>query len=342
MADQSQTIETSDPSALPASPLVSVYTLAYKHEKFIAQAIDGIITQQCNFPIELIIGEDCSPDRTREIALDYQRRYPHLIRVLTSEKNVGAYANARRCQLATRGKYIAICEGDDYWHHPRKLQMQVDLMEANPSMVVSHTDFDRLTKFRRRHACHKRYPSRWLAKDDAFIALLHEWSVMTVTCMFRRDVLTSFIGSIYDNPAWPFGDRNKLLFASLNGTFGYIDKSTATFRKRGGSAMNSGPQTNLSLATAALECIELFISKHPPDKHTGQEALAIANQIVYYAAFRAGQAEQMDQSFTSLSAIGVPIHYLSHRLRHFAIQTGLFIPIRNVGRAMIDRYLSAM
>src|SRR5690606_34799591 len=100
--------EISDSDLLADNPLVSVCMLAYGHEDFIDGAIEGVAAQQCNFPIELIIGDDRSPDRTSEIVLDYQKRYPGLVRILTSDKNVGAYANARRCLLATRGKYIAL------------------------------------------------------------------------------------------------------------------------------------------------------------------------------------------------------------------------------------------
>lgn len=342
MADQPQMIEISDPSALPEDPLVSVNMLAYRHEKFIAEAIEGVIAQQCDFPIELIIGEDCSPDRTGDIVRDYQRRYPHLIRILTAQKNVGMHANSARCFEASRGPYIAYCEGDDYWHHPRKLQMQVDLMEADPAMSVCHTDFDRLTRFRRRRFCHRRYPTRWLAQGNAYTALLHEWSVMTATVMFRRDVLISFVGTIYDNPAWPFGDRNKLLFASLRGKFGYLDESTATFRKRAGSAMNSGPSAGLRLATAALECIELFISNNPPDENARRQALAKTYQILYAAAFRAGDARQLDRTFEYLLNSGVQVNRWSHKWRQFAIRIRFPIFLRNGLRALIDRYVSAM
>lgn len=130
------TTEISDRSKLAEAPLVSVTMLAYRHEQFIAQAIESVVGQQCDFPIELIIGEDCSPDRTREIVLDYQRRYPHLIRVLISDRNVGMQANAARCAAASRGKFGAPCEGDDYWCDPTKLARQVAVFEQQPECVL--------------------------------------------------------------------------------------------------------------------------------------------------------------------------------------------------------------
>jgi glycosyltransferase involved in cell wall biosynthesis len=340
--EQQATIEVADWNKLPASPLVSIYMLAYRHERFIADAISGVLAQQCDFPIELIIGEDCSPDSTRDIVLDFQRRHPELIRVLTSEHNVGGYDNARRCLLATRGKYVAICEGDDFWHHPKKLQMQVDLMEANPSMTVCHTDYDRLTKFRRRRSMHKQQPSRWLAKGDAYIPLLHEWSVTTATSMYRRDVLMSFVGSIYDNPAWPFGDWNKLLFASLMGPFGYLDVSTAAFRKRLGSASNSGADSRLRMTLCHLECIKLFLSTHPVDDATASRALSKTYRKMYQRAYQAGNVDKMDEARASLLEYGSSMPSWLHGLRKLAIRLRLPFLIQSMARTMITRHLSGM
>ncbi len=125
-------VEISDLSQISTAPLVSVAVLTYNHEAYIEQAIEGILAQQCDFPIELIIGEDNSKDRTLDICLDYQKTYPHLIRVVTWHENVGATANFLRIWGRTRGKYVAGCEGDDYWIDPAKLTKQVALMEQFP------------------------------------------------------------------------------------------------------------------------------------------------------------------------------------------------------------------
>lgn len=336
------TIEIADWSRLPAKPLVSVYMLTYRHEKFIAQAIEGVVAQECEFPIELIIGEDCSPDQTRDIVLDYQRLYPGLIRVLTADRNVGAMANGRRCLLATRGKYIAICEGDDYWHHPRKLQMQVALMESNPAMPVCHTDYDRLTKRQHRRYCHRTHRSRWLAQGDAYVALLHEWSVKTATSMYRRNVLMAFIGSIYDNLSWPFGDRNKLLFASTRGPFGYIDESTATFRKTHGSATNSGVASSLELSLRTHDCMKLFLSHYPIDDMVARDVLSQINMTIYERAFKAKNKDAFMQSYRWLKCNGRSVARGGHMLRTIALRLGFPIDIMNIVRSFADRHLSAM
>ena len=92
--------------------------------------------QQVNFPMEFIIAEDCSTDGTRAICEEYAKKYPDLIRLITSETNVGVNPNELRAMKAARGKYIAYCEGDDYWTDPLKLQKQVDFLETHPDYSV--------------------------------------------------------------------------------------------------------------------------------------------------------------------------------------------------------------
>ncbi len=112
-----------------AAPIVSVIMTTYNHSRFIAQAIDSVLSQKTNFPIELIIGEDCSTDNTRQICLDYQQKDPTIIRLFLPEENVGFLRNYGQLLKLCRGKYIAIISGDDYWCDSTKLQKQYDCLE---------------------------------------------------------------------------------------------------------------------------------------------------------------------------------------------------------------------
>jgi len=120
-------------------PLVSINCLTYNHENFIATTINSFLIQKVSFPFEIIIGEDCSTDNTLKIANQYQAKYPNIIRVLSNEKNLGAYQNGVNVLKASLGKYIALCEGDDYWTDPLKLQKQVDFLEQNTEYVMTYT-----------------------------------------------------------------------------------------------------------------------------------------------------------------------------------------------------------
>jgi glycosyltransferase involved in cell wall biosynthesis/GNAT superfamily N-acetyltransferase len=118
-------------------PLVSICMITYNHENLIAQAIEGVVMQKTNFPIELIIGEDCSTDNTRKICLEYKEKFPDIIKLLLPKKNLGMQQNVVATLTACTGKYIALCEGDDYWTDPLKLQRQVDFLEANHDVILS-------------------------------------------------------------------------------------------------------------------------------------------------------------------------------------------------------------
>ncbi len=120
--------------------MVSVCVLVYNHEKFITQALEGILAQECNFRYEVIIGEDCSTDGSRKIVEKFAARYPEIIKPILQQQNVGARINCAQSLAACTGKYIAMCEGDDYWMVSNKLQMQVDFLEANPDYSLCFTD----------------------------------------------------------------------------------------------------------------------------------------------------------------------------------------------------------
>lgn len=127
--------ETSDPEKLCKHPLVSVEMITYLHEAYIRDAIEGVVNQETDFEYELIIGEDCSPDKTREICLELQKKHPDKIRVLWADVNVyNLGGNQNRCHARVRGDFIAYCEGDDYWTDPYFLQKQVNAMRANPTV----------------------------------------------------------------------------------------------------------------------------------------------------------------------------------------------------------------
>ena len=127
-----------DEHALVANPLVSVIVMAYNHAEYLESAIDGVLSQKVDFPIEILIGEDCSADGTREIAQRYQLLHPKLIKIITAHRNVGIQRNWQRLIAASRGKYLAHLDGDDYWL-PGKLAQQIEFLKANPDCAAVYT-----------------------------------------------------------------------------------------------------------------------------------------------------------------------------------------------------------
>jgi glycosyltransferase involved in cell wall biosynthesis len=119
-------------------PQVTARVVTYNHASFIRDCLEGILMQQTTFPFEIVVGEDCSTDGTREIVMNYAKEYPDKMRVITSDYNVGMRANGKRCYLASRGKYVALCDGDDHWTDPLKLQKQYDFMEAHSEYAMCY------------------------------------------------------------------------------------------------------------------------------------------------------------------------------------------------------------
>ncbi len=114
---------------------VSVLMPSYNHELYIAQAIDSFLAQECNFNIELLIGDDRSTDNTLSVAKEYSLKYPHKIKLIAHSENQGLLKNYQSLINIAQGEYFAVLESDDYWTDPKKLQKQVDSLDVNPSCI---------------------------------------------------------------------------------------------------------------------------------------------------------------------------------------------------------------
>lgn len=321
MNESSDYREISDPAVMAVQPLVSVHMLAYRHESFLAEAIKGVVAQVCDFPIELIIAEDCSPDKTLAIALDYQRRYPHLIRIITGDRNVGMHANSTRSMATIRGEYTAFCEGDDFWHYPGKLQMQVTAMLASPNTTLCHTDFDRQVRFGVKRNCHRATNLRDVADGSAYEMLLHHWSVMTATAMYRTNTLRAFSVSQFSVTSWPFGDYNLALFAAVQGRIAYLPVSTATWRKVAGSATNANVEAYLNMALAYSDCREIFLANYPVSDEVALSVRAESKRRIMDRAFWAGRLDLFDGCVAWLSEHHRKPNILFTQLKRLVLRT---------------------
>jgi glycosyltransferase involved in cell wall biosynthesis len=111
---------------------VSVMIITYNHQRFISQALESVLAQKVDFDYEIVVGEDCSTDGTREIVMDFHRRFPDRIVPLLRAHNLGSSGNMEATLAACRGQYLALLEGDDYWTSENKLKKQVDFLDAHP------------------------------------------------------------------------------------------------------------------------------------------------------------------------------------------------------------------
>lgn len=218
-------------------PLVSIRTSTYNHEKYIRQCIEGILMQKTDFPFEYIIGEDCSTDGTMAIVREYAQKYPDVIRVVTDDVNVGMRANGLRCIERCRGKYMAICEGDDWWTDPHKLQKQVDFLESHPDYLMCTTSY---SSFRMKDGQVKKGVKDGQGRDITLRSLMKKNRIGTLTVLYRKDVLTRFEEEVRPvMPDFRMGDITLWLYMAHNGKIHELPCTTAMYRILENSASHS-------------------------------------------------------------------------------------------------------
>lgn len=215
-------------------PLVSVKMITYNHEPYIRKAIEGVLMQKANFSFELVIGEDCSTDGARQIVFDYKEKYPEVIRVITSDTNVGMKKNALRTSRACRGKYIAFCEGDDYWHDQEKLQKQVNYLENHSKCGLTCSDFDChfIKNGSTKHSILKANGKEFQSPNIVDI-VNHLVEIRTCTVLARRDLIEQVKAAdhyIHQNDYFKMGDTQLWAEISLISEIHFIDESLATYQ----------------------------------------------------------------------------------------------------------------
>ncbi|MCC2547910.1 glycosyltransferase [Hymenobacter sp. BT175] len=228
------------------TPMVSVCCITYNHEQFLAQTIESVLMQQTTFAVELVIGEDCSPDRTRQIALDYQTRYPDRIRVLLPEKNLGIMGNLMATMGACTGRYIAFVEGDDYWTDPLKLQRQVDLMEAQPECSLCIHDAEVFTEDNSQppYLFSSRYPIFAPAGGGRITQaelVRHGWGIASASMLFRSSSLTLPLPEWYRQVF--SGDYTLQLLSTRSGYIYYLPQVMSRYRLHSGGVMQTSNNT---------------------------------------------------------------------------------------------------
>jgi glycosyltransferase involved in cell wall biosynthesis len=241
-------------------PLVSVEMITYNHAPYIREAIDGVLRQVTNFPFELVIGEDYSTDGTREIVFDFRKKYPDIIRVITSDANVGARKNIDRVRESCRARYTACCEGDDYWTDPYKLQKQVDFLEANPDYGLVHTNYQMYSESSKRFLGKKYLSNHLIPSGMIFYDLLKKNYIGTLTVLLNRELfessLSEYKGAIH---SFKIGDYFHWLAVAKKSKVHYLPDVTAVYRLLDESASQSKyPQKNVDFVKEVTKISQFF------------------------------------------------------------------------------------
>lgn len=201
------------------NPLLSILCITYNHDKFIGEAIDSWLEQKTDFQVEIIIGDDCSTDNTVLEIKKYLKNNNN-IKLIEGSKNIGFINNFIETYKKCNGKYIAICEGDDYWIDNNKLQMQIDFLENNNNYVLTHTNslvYDMKN--------HKKYTlKKKCITDENNIIQINQ--ITTHTAVFRNtNIAFENKWNLFKMADWPLW-----LNLSIQGRFKFFKEETGVYR----------------------------------------------------------------------------------------------------------------
>ena len=257
-------------NTIDLQPTVSVSIVTYNHAAYIKQCLDGILMQQTNFDFEILLGEDASTDGTREICIKYADKHPSKIRLFLHHREnnikIGGNPTGRFNFLfnlsKARGKYIAICEGDDYWTDPFKLQKQVDVMGKNSTISLSTTDLKVLNSDGITSEYYK--PNRPRPKEinncsdffgDDRLGPFH-----TSTLLLRKDVVITCLSTSAFSTL-PYADWIMVYTAAKMGSIHFLNDKTSIYRHHPTSLMRS--QSSIRNYLNMID-LDTFLSTHLP------------------------------------------------------------------------------
>jgi glycosyltransferase involved in cell wall biosynthesis len=243
--------------------LVSILCATYNHRDFIEAALNGFLGQVASFPFEIIVRDDASTDGTAEVLQEYAKRYPHIIRTVFEKEN--QYSQGIKHQSVTyplaKGKFIALCDGDDYWLDPMKLQKQYDFLTGHPEYVICYqpalvVNMNKLASrnyfFSNRNSC-----------DDSAIDLQKGLTIFNSSAFFRNHLAKLPVAFYKLN----YGDL--FLFAFL-GQFGQgrqmNNLKPVVYRIHAGGIWSGVGSTNqrINLAMSYLSLSQYFLGQHNP------------------------------------------------------------------------------
>jgi len=273
---------------------VSVCMITYNHEPYIAQAVESVLAQRIDFPIEIVIGEDCSTDRTREIVQGLAESHPGIIRLRLAERNEGGKINFVSTLAECRGQYVAMLEGDDYWTCPDKLQMQIDALDGHPEWAITFHPAQCL--YEAGLTGTPTYPVEW-TKPVATIEDLFTSNFMpTASVVFRNGLFPAF-------PSWfkriVIGDWPLHILNAVHGDIGFIPQTMSAYRVHRFGAWSG--------ATQAAQLNAVFEMFSAIDHHFGGK---YADLINHY------RTASIDHVISQLDAARAQVATVEGQLRH--------------------------
>lgn len=275
--------------------LVSICMLTYNHESFIREAIAGVQKQKTNFEFELIILDDCSTDKTSDICRNASED-KHIV-YNRNERNIGLKENYYKFFSLAKGKYYAICEGDDYWSDELKLQKQVDFLELNPQYGLVHTQFDIF--FNDIHEFKRRNNTREQSTEYSFKSLLTGDALYgSPTLFFRKESyerIKEDFKQIIDTLGGLTIDLPLILLISKSERIGFINEYTAVYRR--GLKSLSGNEEYSKYINFSCYCrnVKLTIARNYYNKPDQKKIIRVINYWYEYGHYLTSILKQFEE-----------------------------------------------
>lgn len=278
------------------SLMVTIRCLTYNQEKYIRQCLEGFVMQKTDFRFEAIVHDDASTDGTADIIREYEAKYPDIIKPIYEIENQYSKHDGSLGRILaehTRGKYIAICEGDDYWIDPLKLQKQVDFLESHPDYGLIYTNHfnrigDKVIEFRE-----KGYTT--------FDELLISSGIGTLTACYRVNLYLKYIEEI--NPQekkWLMGDAPLWKYLAYNSKIKFIPDYTAVYRILQNSASHStNYEKKIRFIESGHQIQSFFINKYISDNREKASLQKRADSKMIKSIFNLYYVNRQEQKLSS-------------------------------------------
>ena len=277
---------------------LTALVITYNHERFIEQALDGILMQETDFDYEVIVSEDCSTDRTREIIERVAREHPDRVRLLLSERNLNDNTVLRRGVEAARGRYLALQDGDDVWTAKDKLQKQVAFLESRPDCSMSFHNV------RVVYEDGARPPHPYLEDDpdpdspgtfkpnelSTVEDVVQRFFVPTCSTVFRTE-------NLRDMPGWydglSVGDHPLLVFSAENGYVAYLDGIMADYRVHSGGLWTTRGRYETLADAESVEEVFDALNRHLGNRfaHLVNPEIGHVYRLCAYSFYKNGKYE---------------------------------------------------
>lgn len=293
IANRTQEIRTSHPVCLrqkrgsaDTAPVVSILCATYNHESFIEQCLESFLMQETTFPVEIIVHDDASTDRTNEVLRAYQESYPHIFRLILQNENQMSQGKRILPVLIghATGRYCAICEGDDYWTSPHKLQRQVDFLDSHPECCGSFHNV--LVVHDEDPECSRQYHSPEFSKPFFDLKdLARSNCIPTCSTVYRTGLFGEF-------PDWfmgmPMADWPLHILNVQHGPYAYIEEPLAVYRVHGGGIWSL--KSRLEILNRTIRAVHI-INNHLEDRFSREYGKFLRDMEIEASDILIGQRE---------------------------------------------------